>query len=350
MTFELDSAQREYLDVFMEGVSRSFALVVPFLEPPLRDYVATAYLICRVIDNIEDCHQTFEWKTVRFQEISQLLLEPNLALPILQSWERENWPGLGTEQARLMGAENGQMLWQIFASIPGVARSSIQKWAQVMASGMERLEDPLISPDWSDQGNIRLLRREKDYNEYCFIVAGTVGYMLTELVTQHYGFSESVVQALEPWAESCGRGLQKTNILKDFAEDLSRGVCYLPEEWLKEARFSPLHLNGAPGIWKKKVIDNVMGELRNSIDYIQALPYSAEGYRMASLLSLLPAMQTIYLAAQLQDKLFTVEHQVKISRPVMGECLIDARRLLQDNDGILEYAYAIQKAIDMQFE
>jgi len=218
-----------------------------------------------------------------------------------------------------------------------------------MANGMDRLENPQISPDWSRRKKIRLLSREKDYNEYCFIVAGTVGYMLTELVTQHYGFSESVVKELEPWAESCGRGLQKTNILKDFAEDLGRGICYLPEEWLREARFTPLHLEGAPGIWKKKVIDDVMSELRSSMEYILALPYPAEGYRMTSLMSLLSAMQTILLAAQLQDKLFTPDHHVKISRQAMAECVMDARSLLHNNTGILAYERAIQKAIDAQF-
>ena len=242
------------------------------------------------------------------------------------------------------------MLWKIFAMIPNDSQSSIRHWAQAMADGMDRLGNPQVSPDWSHHENIRILSREQDYNEYCYIVAGTVGYMLTELVTQHYGFSESVVTALEPWAESCGRGLQKTNILKDFANDLSRGLCYLPEEWLEEVRFAPLFLEGAPGTWKKKVIDNVMDELCSSVEYLLALPYPAEGYRMASLLSMLPAMQTIYLATQLRDKLFTTEHHVKISRQVMAECITDARRLLKDNEGIMEYARGIQEAIDAQFE
>lgn len=350
VSFELEPPQRRYLDYFMEGVSRSFAVVVSFLELPLRDYVAAAYLICRVIDNIEDCQQPSDWKAVRFKEISQLLSKPDQATSILKIWERENWPGLDTNQTRLMGVEEGQMLWQIYALIPEASRSSIQRWAQVMANGMHRLEDPLVSPDWSSKENIRLLRRHQDYNEYCYIVAGTVGHMVTELVAQHYGFSESVVTELNASAESCGRGLQKTNILKDFAEDLGRGICYLPEEWLVEAGYAPFFLKGAPGIWKKKIIDDVMGELQGSIGYILALPYPAVGYRMASLLCLLPAMQTVSLAAQLQDRLFTPEHHVKISRQVMAECITDAQSLLHDNDGILAYASSIQEMIDACFD
>lgn len=349
-SFELNVAQKKYLDYFMAGVSRSFALVVPFLESPLRDYVAAAYLICRVIDNIEDCCQPVDWKAARFHEVSRILLEPNQALSILRTWERENWPGLGTDQVRLMSVEEGQMLWQIYALIPDASQSSIKRWAQVMAHGMDQLDDSLVSPDWSCRDNIRILRRERDYIDYCYIVAGTVGYMITELVVQHYGFSENVVNELNAWVESCGRGLQKTNILKDFAEDLKRGFCYLPETWLTEVGYTPFYLDGAPETWKRKIIMDVMLELQSSISYVLALPYAAEGYRMASLLCLLPAMQTVSLAAQLQDRLFTQDHQVKISRRVMDECITDARNLLRDNEGLLAYGSAIQGMIDACFE
>ena len=49
--------QSDYLAARMNEVSRSFALVVPSLEEPLDHYMATAYLLCRVADNIEDCGQ-----------------------------------------------------------------------------------------------------------------------------------------------------------------------------------------------------------------------------------------------------------------------------------------------------
>ena len=42
-TFELTSSQTTYLDARMQAVSRSFALVVPWLETPLNYYLATAY-------------------------------------------------------------------------------------------------------------------------------------------------------------------------------------------------------------------------------------------------------------------------------------------------------------------
>ena len=40
------------------GVSRSFALTIPMLPEPLEDYIANAYLLCRIADTVEDDPQT----------------------------------------------------------------------------------------------------------------------------------------------------------------------------------------------------------------------------------------------------------------------------------------------------
>ena len=69
--FKLDNTEKQYIENQLEKVSRSFALVIPTLEEPLNYYMATAYLICRVVDNIEDCTQSSAWKERRFQEFQQ---------------------------------------------------------------------------------------------------------------------------------------------------------------------------------------------------------------------------------------------------------------------------------------
>jgi phytoene/squalene synthetase len=50
-------------------------------------------------------------------------------------------------------------------------------------------------------------------------------------------------------SKACGRTLQKTNIIKDFVEDLARQVCYLPDAWLRSIDYTPLALAGAPAHW-----------------------------------------------------------------------------------------------------
>ena len=214
-----------------------------------------------------------------------------------------------------------------------------------MADGMLLNEDPDRHILLENRHGVRVLAAESDYNAYCFYVAGTVGHMATELSVIQYGLSEKVAGLLAATCEACGRGLQKTNILKDFAEDLGRGISYLPYTWHQQANEAPLSLAGAPPAWKRKIIDDVVQELHVATEYAQALPYSATGYRMASLMSLLPAYQTLLLAAKRQETLFTPKHEVKISRQTMVKCQWDAKSMLRRNDAVGQYSRRMEDEI-----
>lgn len=343
---ELAGAEKKYLDDTMNKVSRSFALVVLSLEEPLNTTMATAYLVCRVVDNIEDCAQPFVWKARRFREFQGLIEEPASAPQILAAWSQESWPGLTQDESDMMGQIRGWILWEIYAKIPERSRFAIRRWASEMADGMLRVEDPDQHPLLENRDGVRVLATESDYNEYCFYVAGTVGHMATELVVAHYGLAEDVATRLLATCEACGRGLQKTNIVKGFAEDLGRGISYLPYAWHREADYAPLSLAGAPMQWKKKVIDDVVRDLHDATEYVLALPYDAAGYRMASLMSLLSAYQTLLLAAKRHDTLFTSAHHVKISRATMAKCQWDAHSMLADNDAVRRYSRRLEGEID----
>jgi hypothetical protein len=68
-----------------------------------------------------------------------------------------------------------------------------------------------------------------------------------------------------------------------------------------------------------------------------------------ALLSLLPALQTVFLASQRQEQLFTPQHHIKISRPALAQCVADAQRLLFDNRAILEYSREIRSMLQANF-
>ena len=61
-TISSTKTQRRYLADRLNKVSRSFAIVIPAIEQPLSDYLSVSYLICRVLDNIEDCSQPVSWR------------------------------------------------------------------------------------------------------------------------------------------------------------------------------------------------------------------------------------------------------------------------------------------------
>jgi farnesyl-diphosphate farnesyltransferase len=346
----LTKAQKGYLNASMNRVSRSFALVTPCLEDPLNDFMAVAYLVCRVVDNIEDCGRPLDWKRLRYSEFNQLLSEPAQAREVLSCWEAEDWPGLTSDEKQMMSIGGGLPLWLIYAQAPDEIRSTIRNWSSSMAEGMENTEDPDRPPTFINCRGVRLLERKWDYDQYCYYVAGTVGHMTTELVISHYGLTGKTGSVLTDLCEACGRGLQKTNIIKDFKNDLERGICYLPGEWMRDAMFSPLSLAGAPLSFKQKVIKDVLRELRDFVSYFAALPREAAGYRLASLMCLLPAYQTILKAARNHEKLFTPEHQVKVSRLTFYRCIRDAKSMARSNEAVLRYAQEIERMIERAFE
>jgi farnesyl-diphosphate farnesyltransferase len=278
-----------------------------------------------------------------------LLKEPRLAADILALWQQQAWPGLTPDEEQLMGFEYGTPLWQIYQHIPAEIRQIIDHWTATMAQGMSQLEEPHRWPQFIQRQGVQVLAAEEDYNYYCYYVAGTVGHLSTELVINHYGLNAVVAANLLAGCEACGRGLQKTNILKDFAKDLKRGISYLPDTWLREANYGPLSLAGADPTWVKKVLQNAVQELQDATAYLLALPYRASGYRMASLLCLLPAYQTLLLAAQEHAKLFTPHHQVKISHQTMERCLLEARKMVTDNEAIGRYSRQLEQAIEAAF-
>jgi farnesyl-diphosphate farnesyltransferase len=341
----LSASQVSYLEARMNAVSRSFAVVVASLEQPLRAQLATAYLLCRVADNIEDCAQSATWKAARFAEFDHLLTEPEAARDVLGAWDGDAWPGLTPDERRLMGLAEGAQLWQIYASVPASEQAIIRRWVSAMSEGMTHLDDPETSPNFVERHGVKVLARRDDYDDYCFIVAGTVGHMATELVLHQYHVNGETGGRLVGASEACGRALQKTNILKDFAEDLERGVAYLPDEWLHMADYAPLAFGGAPLEFKRIVLEDILSELEVATQYVIDLPLEASGYRMASLLCLLPALQTNLLAAQEQQKLFTREHRYKISRAVLGQCLLDARQMVNHNSAIRSYSDRSQEEI-----
>ena len=346
MRDSISNRQREYLGKQMSKVSRSFSLVAPEVDAPLDNYLAVAYLICRVVDNIEDTQQQFFWQKKRFAEFTGLLDAPHAADNVLAEWEMYDWPGLTADEQGMMTREGGLPLWDIYSKIPLGARTSIRQWTSTMAEGMARSNDPAESDFFTKRNGVRLPVSYAAYNDYCFYVAGTVGRLISDLAVETYAIIGAAVDALARDSEYCGRALQKTNIVKDFAKDLERGISYMPDEWLREIDHAPLHLAGAPAFWKRKVLLDVVAELDASVNYVLALPQTAVGLRKAGLMMMMPAYETILQAASRILLLFTPDHAVKISRFTMGQCVLRARKIALDNTAIRNYAKEMSARIE----
>jgi farnesyl-diphosphate farnesyltransferase len=95
-----------------------------------------------------------------------------------------------------------------------------------MAEFVERHDD--------DDGGLRIQTRG-ELEEYCYYAAGTVGNLITNLVTRHEVSADRSRQLYDT-AEEFGLLLQLVNISKDVYDDYTaEDNVYLPAEWLREA-------------------------------------------------------------------------------------------------------------------
>jgi 4,4'-diapophytoene synthase len=75
------------------------------------------------------------------------------------------------------------------------------------------------------------IETEEDLLTYCYHVAGTVGLMLTPILSNEH-------EHLKTFAVTLGYAMQITNILRDIGEDYRKGRIYIPTSILKEASYS----------------------------------------------------------------------------------------------------------------
>src|SRR5262249_43547304 len=72
-----------------------------------------------------------------------------------------------------------------------------------------------------------------ELHDYCHVVAGCVGEMLTAVAARRIPADDPTIAAGRlALAPVVGEALQLTNIVLDWPVDLRRGRCYVPATWL----------------------------------------------------------------------------------------------------------------------
>ena len=210
------------LDSHLLKTSRTFALCIPRLSEPTRHEVTLAYLLLRVADTFEDAAPWPRGRRVEaLERLGELLSHPA--------------PDRATEQARVWAEEvpcASAAYRELLADLPGV----LAEFFALAPAPAELIRHHLLR---SIHGMARYVARTDDAGElrlqdladlrgYCYVVAGIVGELLTELVLLERPALAPVAPRLRERSPYFGEGLQLVNILKDSAADLVEGRCYLP--------------------------------------------------------------------------------------------------------------------------
>ncbi|MGQ0506460.1 MAG: phytoene/squalene synthase family protein [Myxococcaceae bacterium] len=312
-------------------VSRTFALNIPALPPPLDLAVTIAYLLCRIADTVEDeARGAASERKALLAELSRLTALPKDVWTACERFELEATASLRREAppaevALVRGTSN---VVRALAALPIPTHAPIARCVSDMTRGMGEVVERN-----QRSGKLGLANLEETL-DYCYYVAGTVGEMLTALFLWHAPELYDSREEVESRAVAFGRALQLTNILKDIREDLDRGDCWLPRDVLKRHGLTPETLIDPD---KRQQAVNALNELLgvahgeavHAFEYTRALPREEKGMRLFCLWPLFMAVLTL---KKLHNNPAVFEQApVKIERGAVGSVVALTTAVVKHN-------------------
>jgi farnesyl-diphosphate farnesyltransferase len=236
------------VDRLLLRTSRTFALAIPELPEPLRREVGVAYLLFRIADTFEDATR---WpradRLAALAAFDDLLRAPSIAeaTRLASAWVAAR-PCDHDGYLELLEAVPG-VVGELLAITP-VRRAAIVRHTRCTSEGMASF----VSASTED-GSLRLAALP-DLRHYCYIVAGIVGELLTELFLDFAPVLEASRDVLVARSIAFGEGLQLVNILKDADSDARHGRVYLP-----------------PALSRSEILAIARADLDASTEYVHAL-------------------------------------------------------------------------------
>jgi farnesyl-diphosphate farnesyltransferase len=214
-------ACHDFVAAHLARVSRTFALAVPTLEPRLRHAVGLAYLLFRVADTLEDAARWDAGARVEaLRRFADLVERPD--------------PGdahrLGAAWSAARPIDHAGYL-DLLVDLPRVLAELDRVEAasrDVIAAHVVRTTRGMAAITAGAEGGAIALTNEGELRHYCYVVAGIVGEMLTELFLLDQPCLASAAALLREDAARFGEGLQLVNILKDAQADAREGRTFLP--------------------------------------------------------------------------------------------------------------------------
>ena len=203
------------LQVWLDHVSRTFSLTIRMLQEPFRTYASAAYLLCRIVDTVEDCESiTTDSKCRYLQEFRGRLSGTRNPRP---GQAEELFPDPATWEERLTLHEPA--ILAMIRSFPEPIQDIIFRYVVEMSEGM------VIFLERKNEHGFLHLESDEQLDQYCYYVAGTVGLMMNEMFATISGTDKSGAKKA---AVEFGIGLQLTNIVKDIQKDRLRNIHYCP--------------------------------------------------------------------------------------------------------------------------
>ena len=227
----VDQADLQWCHESVQGVSRTFALTVDVLDEPMSSYICLGYLVCRIADTVEDASHIPPTDQAELLRTYDAVLDPDDDTDA-ERFASEVEPHLPEAEEMTDDwavVRDSPRVLQTFQSLPEDVQNAVVPPARELVQGMAEFVER-----YDDQGGLRIQTRS-ELEEYCYYAAGTVGNLITNLVTRH-DVTADRRRRLYDTAEEFGLLLQLVNISKDVYDDYTaEDNVYLPAEWLHDA-------------------------------------------------------------------------------------------------------------------
>ena len=321
----------DFQSLLLEGVSRTFALTIPQLPANLYGVVANAYLLCRIVDTIEDeVSLSASQKKYFCSEFIDVVKTGVNAEPF------------AVELAPLLSDQTipaEHTLIHVLPRVIQITHSFDADQIDALACCVETMAEGM--PIFQAQDLHNGLETLADLDRYCYYVAGCVGEMLAKLFCHYSPEIAEHRDELLSLSVSFGQGLQMTNILKDIWDDAQRGVCWLPQDIFTETGFDLKNLSAETNdehfrAGLAHLISIAHDHLHNALIYTQKIPAHETGIRNFCLWALGMAVLTLRKIKQNLD--FHHSDQVKITRNSVKATIL-ATRLIGRNNTLLSLLF-----------
>ena len=290
------------LDDLLVKTSRTFALSIPVLPEPTRSEVTISYLLFRIADTFEDAsHWEAQSRIEALERFVELLRADN---------DEDGASDVQRWLALSPSAHDGYL--ELIAEVPAVleafrtlaprAQEEIRRYTIRTSQGMAEYVSRTVASGLQ-------LRDLADLRHYCYIVAGLVGEMLTELFLLGRESLEPVADYLRRRSRSFGEALQLVNILKDSADDALEGRSYLPAD-----------------VSRDEVFRLARRDLDSSTEYVRALQQASAPRGLVAFTAL-----PVLLARATLDRVQSEGPGAKLSRPEVAG-IVQQMNLALDED------------------
>jgi farnesyl-diphosphate farnesyltransferase len=299
--------ETEFQIEMLKGVSRTFALTIPQLPAPLHPIVTNAYLLCRIIDTIED------EITLTYTE-KEHFCSSFLKVVFGSGDPCQFADDLGKcLSEKTIPAEH--LLIRYTPRVIAVTRRLTETQQNIIRSCLTTMVRGMLH--YQKYPPHRGLRDFHELNRYCYFVAGTVGELLTNLFSDYSPEIAKRKDRLMSLANCFGQGLQLTNILKDIWEDLENGICWLPRDIFAGNQYNldrirPLQNNKEFESGIRRMTGIACGQLQKAFDYSMTIPPNEKGIRKFCLWNI--GMAAYTLRKINKNPGFSAAEEVKISR------------------------------------